>query len=685
MPDDLIKEARELYDAAEQAEQDNRVEAMEDLRFRAGEQWEPDIRRARNLDGRPTLTINRIPQFVHQVTGNIRLNPPSIKVRPKGNGATREMAETYDGLLRDIQTSSDAMGVYLTAFDSAVTCGEGYFRIDTEYAEDDSWDLNIRLRRIPSPFAVLFDPAAADPCREDAGYCFVTDWIPQAQFKEAFPKASTSGFDVSLNGPHDWGDWVKDRNVRVCEYWCKVPMLRNIVRLADGYTQDTTGLEDSDMELLVSQHGEVTRERKVQGHKVVMHLMNGVEELEAPADWAGRFIPIIPVIGEEVHIGDRVSRHGLVRFARDPQRLYNIHRSALAESVAMAPKAKWLGTAKMFAGQERDWSKANTSNLAYLKYTPDPGAPQGPQRVAPDMPAAGLLHEIQLAASDLEETTGIHREELGQQTNAQSGKAILARQRRGDVGTYVYTDNLERALTYCGKQLIDLIPRIYDTERVIRTIGVDGTEGFVPINMTNPATGHKMNDLSVGTYDVSAEIGPSYATRREEERESMFNFFQAAPQAAQMAGDLFAEAMDWPDAEKIAKRLRKTLPPGMADPEPGDPPPAPPQPNPEMMAAQAQMALAQAEQMKAQAAAMKAQTDAQTRQAELQIEAKKLELEGLKLQLQYEVARAKAKDATDNTQIKGIAAASKVALDMHSRMTPPAMPQMPPNPLPLRS
>jgi hypothetical protein len=165
----------------------------------------------------------------------------------------------------------------------------------------------------------------------------------------------------------------------------------------------------------------------------------------------------------------------------------------------------------------------------------------------------------------------------------------------------------------------------------------------------------------------------------------MFNFFQAAPQAAQMAGDLFAEAMDWPDAEKIAKRLRKTLPPGMAEPEPGDPPPAPPQPNPEMMAAQAQMALAQAEQMKAEAAAMKAQTDAQTRQAELQIEAKKLELEGLKLQLQYEVARANAKDAADNTQIKGIAAASKVALDMHSRMTPPAMPQMPPNPLPLRS
>lgn len=299
------------------------------------------------------------------------------------------------------------------------------------------------------------------------------------------------------------------------------------------------------------------------------------------------------------------------------------------------------------------------------------------------MPAAGLLQEIQMAAQDLEETTGIHREGLGQQTNAQSGKAILARQRRGDVGTYVYTDNLERALTYCGKQLIDLIPRIYDTERMVRIIGVDGTEDFVPINATNPATGHKMNDLSVGAYDVAAEIGPSYATRREEERDSMFNFFQAAPQAAQNAGDLFAEAMDWPDAEKIAKRLRKMLPPGLADPEPGDPPPAPPQPNPDMLQAQAAVELAKAEQMKAQAAAMKAQSDAQTKGAELQLEAKKLELEGLRLQLEYQIAQAKAADAKDNTQIKGIQAASKVALDMHARMAPPQMPA--PNPLPLRS
>ena len=674
MPDDIVKEAKERHAEAVEHERENTIEALEDLRMLAagGRQWDEAIRRDREKNGRPCLEINRLPSFVSQVTGDIRLNPPAIKVRPAGEGADPKLAETLTGIIRNIESQSDADAAYITAAESAATCGQGFFRVTTEYSDDDGWDLDIRIRRILSPFAVLFDPAATDSVRSDAEYCFVETWTPKLSFQARYPKANCAGWD----GEGDWTGWVRKDAIRLVEYWRKVPMSRRIMLLQSGATIDTTKLERDAIAQAVEAGGGMVRERTVQSHRVEMRLLNAIEELEDPTDWAGKYLPIIPVFGKEVHIGEEVVRSGVVRGARDPQRLFNIHRSALAEGVAMAPKAKWLGTPRHFAGYEPLWANANTNNSAYLLYNPDQAAPQGPQRIAPDMPGQGLLQEIGMAAQDMEATTGIYRDQLGKESNAQSGKAILARQREGDTGTFVYADNTARAVAHCGRILVDLIPKIYDTARTVRVLGEDGKEEFVPINQTvqDPITGKEViiNDISAGKYDVVASTGPSFSTRREEARQSMADFFSGVPMAAQVAGDLFAEAMDWPGSEGIAKRLRKTLPPGLADPEPGEPPPPPAPPGADVLLAQAEMAKAQAQMLKVQSEAKIAEAEMQLKVMELQLEAKRLELDRAELgvtaqdkqtntRVKAMAAMANAQNARQNTQLKAVQVATDAA------------------------
>lgn len=662
--DDLVKDAREAFESGIEADRANRAEALQDLKFLAGEQW-PEVIRAYRA-GRPTLTFNRLPQYERQITGDMRLNPPGINVRPVDSGADPATAKTYTGLIRNIESQSNGIDAYLTAATNAVRCGEGWFGLTYDYVED-SFDMELGFRRIPSPLAVVCDPAATDTARGDAQWLFVSDLYPLATFRAMYPKASLAGWE----DPHQWEQWRQGDYIRVAEYWRKVPVKRTLLLLTNGAVLDATDLEEQTIRDAVNAAGGLQNKRTADSFKVEMHKLSGLEQLEECHYWPGRHIPIVRVAGDEINIGDRIVRYGIVRFAREPQQLYNIQRTAMAEAIGMAPKAKWIGTAKQFGGLEDRWARANISNDAFLTYNSDPTAPGPPQRIASEMPAAGLLQDAQIASADIEATIGIYRESLGRESNAISGKAIISRQREGDVGTYIYMDNLAKAVTQAGRILIDVLPKVYDTPRQVRILSEDGKEEFVPINMTDPNTGQKLNDLSAGRYDVVSSVGPSFSTRREEARESMMTFVQAVPAAAQMSADLIAEAMDWPGAEGIAQRLRKAaVAAGYAEPKEGEPPAPQSPPNPQMMAAQAQMALAQAEQMKAQAAAMKVQSDAEMRAAEIQLEGQKIELQMMELQVDAGSKGAKARNDAANTRIKAVSAATSAALSVHKSMQP---------------
>ncbi|MFA5952309.1 MAG: portal protein, partial [Hyphomicrobium sp.] len=573
----VVKEARERLEAAWAADKDNRQEAATDLKFLAGDQWPEHVRKEREAEGRPILTINALPQFLRQVTNPIREADLSIKTAPVDSKSDPKVAQIYDGILKQIQYQSSAKAVYAQTCEHQSACGIGWFQIVTAYVDDTVFDQEIRIEGIRSPLAVYDDPAAAMPDRSDSMWRLICEMIPQATFKAKYPKASTAGIDKPSDGAESTLFWSDNDMVRVAHYWRKVPEKKTLGMLQTGETIDCTG-----MSKVVKTAMGIVKERECESYRVEMFVVSGQEVLEGPYQWPGKFLPQVPVIGSEIPVEKGVYRYGVIRFARDPQQLYNYNRTGAAESIALAPKVPYVATAKQIEGREQEWYTANSKARSVLIYKPDPAAASvKPERERQaDVPVA-YVNEALAAAEDMKRTTGIYDASLGGKSNETSGVAINQRQIQGDTATYHYGDNLQRSLEHCGRVLIDLIPKVYDNERVIRILGDDDAEDFVPINqvvMGQDGMPVMVNDLSVGRFDVRVRIGRSADTKRLETADSMFQFMQAFPDAAPLIADLVAKNSDWPGADEIAKRLKNMVPPqALIDP---DDPNAPPPPDP---------------------------------------------------------------------------------------------------------
>ena len=896
--DKILTEARDRFDKASEAERENRRLAEEDFQFAGGDQWPDAIKAARKATDRPCLTFNRLPQFIAQVMGDARQNKPAIKVSPVDSGADIETAEIFEGLIRNIESQSRAEAAYITALDHSVTGGFGNWRVITEYSSDDSFEQDIRIRRITDPFAVFWDPGAREYDKSDAEYCFVSEWMTKDTFKAKYPKASVSDWEGDLGRVRASQAWVQGDRVRLVEYWVKKPVTRWIGRMPDGSTVE---LKNNNPELLVDgQLITLDKMREVKSHKVCRYVLSGHEVVEEEKEFPSRYIPIVPVFGPEEWVNGTTRVRSLIRYAKDPQRMYNFwqplaldtplptpdgwttmgsvkvgdslydeagkpckvigkspvhinrecyrvsfgdgssivadaghpwvvserskrtakgftwsqkkiqtkdlvpgnhfiaatkpldgggslpihpyvlglwlgdghssggrisvgdkdaadtmrnieecgyrvsrgagknasigvygllvqlrsagllnnkhvpceylrasesdrlsliqglmdsdgsisgsngscyfnntnkviaggfaellrtfgirakcvsidgrkavingfatqgvefqqfnfttrlpvfrlerklckigrraheprrtdqhaivavepvasvpvqcvaidapshlflagesmiptHNTAIAEKIALAPKSPWLVTTGMVDGLEPFWNAANRENRAYLPYNPDVNSPGNyPRRQEPASVNSAEIQQSAQAVDDLKATMGMYDASLGASGNETSGRAIIARQREGDNSSYAWIDNLARSIQHTGRILIDMIPRIYDTERIVRVLGADDTADLIPINQWDEAEGRFVHDLSVGKYDVEISVGPSYATKRMEAADSLLQFVQAVPMAGQVAADLIAKAMDWPGADEIAERLKKMLPPGIAEEE----------------------------------------------------------------------------------------------------------------------
>lgn len=562
----ICKLALERHQRGVEQQRENTNEAYEDLKFRAGEQWTNLALKAR-LD-RPTLTVNRIPQFIRQVTGDMRQMKPGIKAVPVDSRGDKDTAQTIAGMIRYIENRSDASSIYMTGADSQVTCGIGGWKVIKEYADGTTFNQELRITGIDDQVAVIWDPDAKLPMKEDAKWCIIPVDISRETFKEEYPDASVEDFDdvttVSADG------WFDDDFIRIAEYWVKKPAKRVLALMPDGGVSDLTEKDEAER-LEIGKTAKRVEERD--SFKVCRYLITACHVLEE-TDWPGMNIPIIPVIGEEVKIGKRTVRHGLTRFARDPQRMVNYYSSAEAEVIALQPKSPWLATRKNVEQNPNQWATANTEAHSVLLWDPDPkngNAP--PQRVQPPVSSPGISEALDRAVNDMKGVIGIYDAGLGNRSNETSGKAIIARQHEGDVGTIVYVDNWTRSIKRTGAIIIDLLPHVYDTERMIRIMGEDGKVDLKWINkptgqrVMHPDTGQPTedekieNDVTVGAYDVVLESGPSYSTKREEAKESMQQFIQSAPQVAPVIMDLVAKAQDWPLADEIGQRLEAVAPP----------------------------------------------------------------------------------------------------------------------------
>ncbi|MET3925631.1 portal protein [Devosia sp. 2618] len=394
----------------------------------------------------------------------MRLNPTSINVLPVDDAGDIEKAEIYEGLIRQIEYASNTTQAYAHAFECSAGIGIGHFRINTQYAQDSVSDQEITIERIINPLAVVWDSAAVMIDRSDALHCFVTELMPRRVFKKKYPKAGEDDF------PHfDQGSalfWRSDDSIRVAEFWHKEPYERTLALMLDGSTVDITDVRKADRKFLPIQ-----QERTFTDYRLKQYMLSGSEILSGPNDWAGKHIPIVPAIGTEIPLDESIVRHGLVRWLKDPQRMYNYYLFSQAELIGQQPRSPFILTTGQVKGYEAEWNTANTNPRPWLPYNADPAAPGAPQRLDPPQASPALWQEVQLATDDMKATTGIHDASLGARSNETSGRAIMAQQREGDVGSYHYFDNFKAAIKRAGVILVDLIPAIYDAPRTVRIIG----------------------------------------------------------------------------------------------------------------------------------------------------------------------------------------------------------------------
>ncbi len=601
--DDLIREARERLHESETVSDDNRRNFEEDIDFaRMANQWQDKDRKQRELEGRPCLTINKLPAFIRSVVNESRQSKPGVKVSPVDSGADVDTAEVISGLIRSIERDSMADVAYDTAIDQAVSGGFGFFRISIDYAHEDSFDLVAKIERVPNSLMVHWDVSSTSFDASDWSYAFVSDFLAQEEFKRRYPKATPVSFEA---GDHEWHqDWVQDDSVRISEYWSRQENEREIIQLSDGRVMRADSLpsvarqffaaggvelggmlkDDEASQAFMAVNGLTeVRRRKAKYHTVTRRLMTGVEVLEEE-DWPGSTIPICPVWGEEIfHKGRRYFR-SMIRDARDPQAIFNFWRSATTELVALAPRAPWVGPLGFVPrGHEAKWASANTRSHAFLEYDPSSGG--APRREAFAGVPAGALQEAMNAADDIKAITGIYDSSLGARSNETSGRAIMAREAQGDVANFHFKDNLARAIGYAGRVLVEIIPSIYSPRETIRILGEDSKEKVVRLTMEDGGSvlpgiegEPRLYNLAVGRYDVTVTSGPTTATQREETRETLIEIMRAVPDSAALLGDVLLEHMDFVGADKVSKRLQAMLPPQVMAAEGIVPPPMPMQP-----------------------------------------------------------------------------------------------------------
>jgi hypothetical protein len=542
----------------------NRQEALEDLKFGGGDQWPVELQNSRNLESRPVITVNKVDNYCRQVANQQRQQRPRIKVHATNTHDDMVDAQTIGGIIRHIEVNSNADHAYDNAFEYAVRMGWGYMRVKTNYVSEDSFDQEIYIDPVDNPFTVYFDPNSVAPDGSDADRCLITTMMRKDEFRKMYPDANDGGTSFTQRGTGDsQSEWITREDIRLAEYYYTVKEKATLYLLSDG---TSTFADDKDFFNRLDAFGITVVDKRDSYKKTIKYVKLTAVEIIEERDWAGKYIPIVPVYGRHIVIGDKRKKFGMIRHAKDPQRMYNFWQTSITESVALAPKAKWLLAEGQDENHESDWANANIKSFPLLRYkqTDIDGRPAPPPtRLQPEPPPTGVMAAAMGVDNDIKNIMGIFDPAQLGQGNI-SGKALNGQQQQVDLTNFDYYDNLTRSISHIGKICLDLIPKIYDTERVMRIIGDDGKPELLTINQRD-SVGRVLNDISVGQYDVVMETGPGYNSKRQEAVDNMLPLLSAAPELMKVAGDLVFRNMDWPGADIIADRLAASNPMAQID------------------------------------------------------------------------------------------------------------------------
>lgn len=557
----FLERMRKRYDEALAADQDNREAARNDIEFVYGKQYIDAVAEERRRLGKPVITVNRLMAFVAQVANNRLMNETDIRVLPDKDG-TREIADIREGIIRNIYKNSQADFARDEALLYQVICGIGNFCLTVDYAGADVFDQDLKVAPIADPFAVVWDPLSVEPTGEDARWCFVTEEVPRDDFIDRWGEEAAADFAASSTFAGTSTTWETEDTIRVVSYYTMITEgTRTLALFKDGVTRDVDPENPGEwLPLVATRPDGEPYVREAPNRFCRLYICSGAKVLEGPFDYPVSSIPVFRVSGWVLRNDGRTHRWGLVRQAKDSQVLHNMWRSVLAEQLISAPRNKWLVPAGGITGYEKEWEQSHRSDKPFLTYNPDVGVPQ---RVVPPPLDAALVQEAALAAQDIRDVLNIHEASLGIQGNEVSARALQTRQSMSDIGTFIYHDRLRMADERCARLINELIPYVYDTQRVVTIIGESGRQDRRMINVPMD----QMSDVTLGKYSVTVSTGPATATKRQLAAEQMMAFVNAVPQVAAQVMDLVAESQDWPKAAEFARRFRMTLPPGFVPAE----------------------------------------------------------------------------------------------------------------------
>lgn len=655
----FLVRVRERYQIMLEADQENRRKALEDLKFanEPGAQWDASMKTERGE--RPCYEFNKCRINGKRVINEIRANRPQGKVRAVEDG-DKDTAQLYEGLCRNIANVSDFDTVTDQAAEYQVDAGMAAWRIVTEYADDTAFDQDILIKPFKNPFCVYSDPACQDVLKRDADDWIVTERISKKAYEDRWPDAEPVQFEESVEFD-DQDDWEDKESIRICEYWYKEPYDKEIW-LIQGPQGPITVDSTSDEAKTIPPEA-IQRKRMVRCHKIKMAIVSGDAILEE-ADWAGSQFPFVMIYGEYKVIDGKVEWWGLHRFAKDAQRSYNISRTAIDETIALAPQAKFWATPAQALGHTDKWAEAHKKNFPYMLYNSDPTAGGPPaDKMGAQVPAA-LIEQAAIAAQDLRDVTGLHEASFGEESGEKSGIALARKQNQAQIVTYNFPDNIAKGVRRTWEILIDLIPHIYDAERELRIIGADGAEKYERVNVVtvDPKTGQKIrvNDMTHGKYDVAVTVGPNFSTQRQESAEVYSELAAKNPALMQVAGDLVFKAMDLPYADEIAKRWQAILPPPIQQ-QISEGKEIPPEAQAVMAQAQQAMAMVQQQTQLVQQAAAEVQQDqmkSEKAKAEVQVALANLakakaEFDAHVAKVEAQFVQREAKLGMDSVQLEG--------------------------------
>jgi len=575
---DFMRRIRERFHATMGAWNKQYKLSIEDINFLTpNNQWPEDAKQARS--GKPTIASDRLNAQVKQICNQQRDNRPAICYHAVNSEADEETANVLQGMARHIEYRSRADLAYDLAHESAVQGGIGFIRILTEY-RPGTFDQEIKIEPVSNWALCYIDPTFRSPDGSDIGYAFLIEPMTPDEFKEKYPDA-----DISGRSDRQWAaletrfpDWFDENNdnVLVVEYYEKTEKWYKLVKLSDGKVMDKADCSDDQKEMIVEERDDCK--------PVVKWYKLCCDEVLEETEWIGKDIPVIPVFGDVIlDNGNRIFS-GLVRNTKEQQVMLNTIQTVILEQIAKAPKNPWIVAEGSVDDHKDEWAAVNTLDLPYLVYKvheegSDIPLPM-PQRNVQEAPIQNMLAMLQVLENDIKATSAIFDPTLGEKmANDQSGVAIKALQQAGNIAHYNYSDNLSRAIRVVGKQLLDLMPKVYSEPQVIRIVGVDDKHSLVGINGAPQPEGgmtmdgvHKVYDITTGEYDVTVDTGPSYYTRRQENLNMLTQLAMKNPVISQSCMDLIVGLMDFPESAELKSRLEKLLPPQLQPkPKAGDP------------------------------------------------------------------------------------------------------------------